>query len=117
PWKNTSELYTTIDEIQHRSAPWKVHKLHYRGPLPAGTPPKWMTETYELCTRDARLVLHNQLATPAFKNQQNTQPYRQFNKAGRRVYSNLMSADYAWNQSDIIAEDPHTHGAMYVPIV
>ncbi|KDQ49560.1 hypothetical protein JAAARDRAFT_186918 [Jaapia argillacea MUCL 33604] len=76
-----------------------------------------MTETYELCTRDARLVLHNQLATPAFKNQQNTRPYRQFNKAGRRVYSNLMSADYAWNQSDIIAEDPHTHGAMYVPIV
>ncbi|KDQ49851.1 hypothetical protein JAAARDRAFT_712917 [Jaapia argillacea MUCL 33604] len=76
-----------------------------------------MTKTYELCTHDAHLVLHNQLATPTFKNQQNTRPYRQFNKAGRRVYSNLMSVDYAWNQSDIIAEDPRTHGAMYVPIV
>ncbi|KDQ53825.1 hypothetical protein JAAARDRAFT_115144, partial [Jaapia argillacea MUCL 33604] len=126
PWKNASHLYANIDEIQHGSAPWKVHTVRYQGPLPAGTPPKWMTQTYELCTRNTRLVLQNQLATSAFKGQQNTRPYRQFNKAGKQVYSNLMSADFAWNQAvrhvkigieDIIAQDPTTHGAMYVPIV
>ncbi|KDQ55767.1 hypothetical protein JAAARDRAFT_195586 [Jaapia argillacea MUCL 33604] len=117
PWKNTTDLYATIDEIQNGSAPWKVYTIRYQGPLPVGTPPKWMTQTYELCTRDSRLVLHNQVATPAFKNQQNRRAYRQFNKDGKRLYSNLMSADFAWQQSDMIAEDPHTHGAMYVPIV
>ncbi|KDQ50016.1 hypothetical protein JAAARDRAFT_211946 [Jaapia argillacea MUCL 33604] len=117
PWKNTAELYAMIDGIQHGSAPWKVHMIRYQGPLPAGTPPKWMTETYELCMRDARLVLQNQLMTQSFKKEQNKVAYCQFNKAGKRVYSSLMSADFAWSQSDIIAKDPQTHGAMFVPIV
>ncbi|KDQ60534.1 hypothetical protein JAAARDRAFT_191906 [Jaapia argillacea MUCL 33604] len=62
PWKNATHLYATIDQIQHGSAPWKVYSIHYQGPLPAGTPPKWMTKKHELCTRDSWLVLHNQLA-------------------------------------------------------
>lgn len=99
PWKNASELYTTIDSIQHGDAPWRVYKLRYRGPLPNGTPPKWMTETYELCTRDSRLVLHNQLSTTEFKGKFNYIPYQQFDGQGKRIWSNLMSADWAWNQS------------------
>jgi hypothetical protein len=99
PWKNAAELYSTIDSIQHGDAPWKVYKIRYQGPLPAGTPPKWITQTYELCTRDVRTVLHTQLATTDFKNQFNYTPYRQFNGKGRRVWSNLMSGDWAWKQA------------------
>ncbi|KDQ60110.1 hypothetical protein JAAARDRAFT_125829 [Jaapia argillacea MUCL 33604] len=76
-----------------------------------------MTQTYELCTHDSRLVLQNQLMNSTFRKDQNKVAYWQFNKAGNRVYSNLMSGDFAWAQSDIIANDPRTHGAMYVPIV
>ena len=53
PWKSSDELYDTIDSIQHGDAPWKTYRIQYQGPLPPGTPPKWMKETYELCTRDS----------------------------------------------------------------
>lgn len=50
PWANKDELYNSIDRIQNGDSPWRTHKLRYSGPMPPGTPPKWMTETYELCT-------------------------------------------------------------------
>ncbi|KAI0003199.1 hypothetical protein BJV74DRAFT_876167 [Russula compacta] len=77
----------------------------------------WMTETYELCCRDTRRVLHQQLSMSDFKDKINLTPYQQFNSSGKRVYSNLMSGDWAWNHADIIAEDPATHGSMFVPII
>ncbi|KAJ6609901.1 hypothetical protein B0H10DRAFT_2438356 [Mycena sp. CBHHK59/15] len=118
PWHRAQDLYSTIDSIQHGDAPWRVYKLHYTGPLPPGLPPKWMTEEYELCTRDCRTVLHHQLATPDFKDKIDYVPYRQFDAQGRRVWSNLMSADWAWKQADIIAaSDESLHGATFVPVI
>ncbi|KIM80298.1 hypothetical protein PILCRDRAFT_9821 [Piloderma croceum F 1598] len=117
PWKNAAELYATIDAIQHGDSPWKVYEIRYRGPLPPGTPLKWMTETYQLCTRNSRQVLHHQLATSQFKDTINLSPYCQFDSTGKRVWSNLMSVDWAWIQANIIAEDASTHGAMFVPVV
>lgn len=99
PWHNAADLYSTIDEIQHGDTPWRSYSIRYDGPLPHGTPPKWMTQTYELCIRDSRQVLHQQLATPEFKDKMNLVPYRQFNRAGKRVFTNLMSGDWAWKQA------------------
>jgi Plavaka transposase len=134
PWKDSAHLYATIDAIQNGDSPWKVYRIHYKGPCPPGTPPKWMTETYELCTRDSRQVLHHQLSTTQFKDKFNKAPYHQTNNKGERTWSNLMSADWAWNQAvcnmdlryiktdtksrqDEIAKDRSTHGAMFVPVV
>lgn len=100
PWANAKELYATIDAVKQGDAPWKVYEVRYSGPLPVGKPPpKWMTETYELCMRDVRQVLHNQLATPDFKDHFNYSPYQQFDSEGKQVWSNLMSADWAWKQA------------------
>ena len=99
PWANSADLYSTIDAIQHGNAPWKTYPIRYQGPLPPGTPPKWMTETYQLCTRNSRQVLHLQLATSDFHDKINYVPYRQFNGSGERVWSNLMSADWSWSQA------------------
>jgi Plavaka transposase len=99
PWNSSADLYRTIDAIQHGDAPWKVHHVHFRGPLPPGTPPKWMTDTYELCMRDARQVLHHQLATPDYAEHINYAPYRQLDRNGKRIRSNLMSANWAWTQA------------------
>lgn len=52
-WKNAQDLYDTINLIQLGNAPCKLHKIFYQGLLPPGTPLKWMTEMYELCTRDS----------------------------------------------------------------
>ena len=99
PWANSNELYAAIDAIQLGDVPWKVYKLRYQGPLPQGTPPKWMTQTYELCTRDSRLLLHQQLGAAHFKDAINLSPYRQFDHDRQRTWSNLMSVDWAWKQA------------------
>ena len=99
PWKNAKELYATIDTIRCGDSPWKVYKIHYQGPLPRGTPPKWMTQTYELCAQDTRQVLHHQLETTQFKDKIKLTPYRQFDGNGQRTWSNLMSADWVWTQA------------------
>lgn len=58
-----------------------------------------MTRMYELCVRDSRQVLRQQFANPDFKDMTNYTPYRQFNKAGKRVWTNFMSGDWAWKQA------------------
>ncbi|KAJ6537478.1 hypothetical protein DFH09DRAFT_1177821 [Mycena vulgaris] len=116
PWRTAQGLYDAIDLIQHGDAPWKMYQIRYTGPRPP-VPLKWMTETYELCTRDSRTVLHQQLANPDFKDKIDYSPYRQFDADGKRVWSNLMSGDWAWKQADTIAQDVTTHGTTHIPIV
>jgi hypothetical protein len=99
PWASAADMYATIDAIQEGDAPFTTIKFKYNGPLPPSNPPRWMTETYELCTRDSRVLLHHQLATTDFKDKFNYKPYRQFNHKGDRVWSNLMSAEWAWKEA------------------
>ncbi|KAJ6506530.1 hypothetical protein C8R45DRAFT_508629 [Mycena sanguinolenta] len=117
PWNNPTEMYETIDAINDGNAPWRTHTVRYSGPLPAGQPPRWMTQEYHLCTRDLREVLHNQLATTSFKDHVDYVPYRQFNHAGKRVWSNFMSGDWAWKQADLITQNPDNHGCAFVPVI
>ncbi|KAJ7203848.1 hypothetical protein GGX14DRAFT_698923 [Mycena pura] len=117
PWQNAADLYAAIDEIQHGNAPWKTYSIRYTGPLPPGLAPKWMTQEYDLCTRDTRQVLHQQLATSTFRDQIDLVPHRQFNHGGKRVWSNLMSGDWAWRQADLITADPANHGCAFLPVV
>jgi Plavaka transposase len=95
PWENSDALYNIIDAIKDGDSPWKVYSIHYKGPRPPGISPKWMTETYELCTRDSWQVLHHQLSTTEFKDKFSVAPYCQVNNKGVQTWSNLMSADWA----------------------
>ncbi|KAJ7874543.1 hypothetical protein B0H14DRAFT_3083419 [Mycena olivaceomarginata] len=97
------------------ASPWKTYRVRYQGLLPPGTPPRWMTQEYELCTRDIRQLLHNQLETTAFKDHVDYVPYRQFNHGGHRVWSNLMSGEWAWKQANLITQDANLHGCMFCP--
>ncbi len=120
PWSSATEMYTTIDSIQEGDAPFETISFKYSGPL-SPNPPRWMTETYELCTRDSHILLHNQLRTSDFKDQVNLRPYHQFNHQGDRVWSNLMSGDWAWTEAvrytqllQIVPRIPsHLHIAWY----
>ncbi|KAJ7242405.1 hypothetical protein B0H12DRAFT_1326085 [Mycena haematopus] len=116
-WTSAQELYADIDRIQHGDVPWKTCRMRYKGPLPAGTPPRWMTQDYELCTRDVRLLLRQQLGTSTFKDSADYVPYRQFNRSGDRVWSNFMSGEWAWKQADLITEDPDNHGCAFVAAI
>jgi hypothetical protein len=99
PWASAKDLYNTIDTIREGQNVWKTYRLRYNGPLPTGTPPKWMTQTYELYTRDTLEIARAQLGSEEFRGKLNYTPYRQFNKQGQRVISNLMSGDWAWKQA------------------
>ncbi|TFK17085.1 hypothetical protein FA15DRAFT_553625, partial [Coprinopsis marcescibilis] len=119
PWRCAKDLYATIDNIQQGSAPFETTTFKYTGELPEN-PPAWMTEEYELCVRDAREALRHQLSTTEFVNQFETRPYRQFEAHGmqQRVWTNLMSGDWAWEEVDTITDQVEgSEGAMLVPIV
>ena len=77
PWSSTEDMYQTIDSIQEGDAPFKTIYFKYLGAIPAN-PPAWMTQTYELCTHDSRILMHNQLDTTDFVNTFTPSPYRQF---------------------------------------
>ena len=101
-WHNTDTLYQTIDSIQDGDAPWKCYKFSYSGPKPSN-PPRWMEEMYELNTRNALLVLEQQLATTDFHGQSDYVPYQEFDANGDRVYSNLMSACWGSHEAVCLA--------------
>ncbi|KAF6744017.1 hypothetical protein DFP72DRAFT_1036008 [Ephemerocybe angulata] len=120
PWASADELYKTLDSIQGGVAPFETYQFKYNGPLPppGQDAPSWMTDTFELCVRDVRHVLHSQISNPDFDGKWNTAPYREFDSKKERVWSNLMSGDWVWREADKIYEaDKSTEGAMLVPVV
>ncbi|TEB21048.1 hypothetical protein FA13DRAFT_1834691 [Coprinellus micaceus] len=117
PWDSAEAVYKTIDEIQQGNAPFTTVKIRYSGPLPEN-PPAWMTQEYELCVRDTHQVLHHQLATADFASDFDPAPYRQYQPNGERIWSNLMSAEWAWRKADEISKTiPGSRGVMVVPFV
>ncbi|KAF8157500.1 hypothetical protein BJ912DRAFT_866975 [Pholiota molesta] len=116
PWSSTDDMYETIDSIQEGAAPFITIEFKYTGPVDDKSP-KWMTQTYELCTRDSSKLLQNQLATTDFANDFDYKPYREFDHQGDCLWSNLMSSEWAWKEADTISQDPRTHGSMLVPII
>lgn len=98
PWSSAHEMYDTIDTIQEGDSPFETIHFKYSGPI-RPNPPLWMTETYELCTRNSRTLLHHQLSTTDFCDAFHTRPYRQFNHKNDCVWSDLMSGDWSWNEA------------------
>lgn len=92
-------MYESIDSISAGCVGWTTHTLQYDGPLPDGTPPQWMRESYELNVRDILSVFKEQLASKEFNGRFEYTPYEEYNGEGSRVYSNLMSANWAFREA------------------
>ena len=60
--------------------------------------PSWMTAEYEVWHRNILQVLVNQMGNPDFANGQDYAAKRIF-KDGKRQYSDVMSGNFAWDQS------------------
>jgi len=98
PWKSANEMYRTIDRIQQGDNPWKTVSFRYQGTLP-DNPPKWMTEDFVLVTRNLRHLLHEQIACPDFDGHWDYVPFIEFNHHGDRVWTSIMSGDWAARQA------------------
>ncbi|KAH9842964.1 uncharacterized protein C8Q71DRAFT_698981 [Rhodofomes roseus] len=119
PFANSANLLDTIDAIALGDAPWSKIELSYQGPQPEGDVPSWMTETYVIWKRDTRTVVHSLIDCEDYNGdgEFNLVPYQEVNGQGGRRLTNVLSGNWAWRQADRIAEDPTTHGSMFVPII
>ena len=132
PFSNHQNLYDTIDATPIGGVPWQSATLLYDGPRPE-QPPLWMESEYMIWFRDPRILFKNMIENPDFAGLFDYTPYRQYDDKGKRRYEHFMSGNWAWKQAvskilswlrlvltstqNIIAEDPETHGAMFVPII
>jgi hypothetical protein len=99
PWRSADEMYATIDSIQDGSTPWSTFILRYNGPKPDRDIPLWMEEEYEVNTRDALEVVCGQISTPEFDGEFDYRPFKEFNPSNERVWSNLMSGEFAFDEA------------------
>ncbi|KAJ7480981.1 hypothetical protein FB451DRAFT_1350862 [Mycena latifolia] len=116
PFADHEDLYNTIDATEIGHVPWESFSVRYNQPIAPGDVTPWKTQEYVVHFRDPREVLHQQLANPDFKSEMDFAPKQVF-VDGSREYEDFMSGNWAWQQADIIAEDPTTHGSTFVPII
>ncbi|KAJ7469493.1 hypothetical protein FB451DRAFT_1368533 [Mycena latifolia] len=116
PFADHDDLYNTIDATEIGHVPWESFSVRYNQPITPGDVTPWKTQDYIVHFRDPREVLKQQLANPDFKSEMDFTPKQVF-VDGSRQYEDFMSGDWAWEQADIIAEDPATHGSTFVPII
>ena len=98
PWNSATAMYETIDKIRQGNNPWKSVPFHYNGPKPNPTP-KWMSEKYVLVTRNIYHLLCEQIACIDFDGHWDYAPFIEFNHDGSRVWTNIMSGDWAAKQA------------------
>ena len=99
PWSRAQNMYDTIDSIKEGPSIWKTAKSQYTGSHPTEIPPKWMMQSYDLVFCDAQTILLDQISLPELDGQFDYTPYIQFNEKGQRVWSNLMSGTWAWDEA------------------
>ncbi|EAU93525.2 hypothetical protein CC1G_02755 [Coprinopsis cinerea okayama7 len=117
PFDSYQHIYDTIDMINDGNAPWKCFKANVNEDL-GDDAPAWKNQEYEVWYRDPDTVLTNLLDNPDFDGEFDTAAYVEFDEKGQRRWSDFMSANFAWKQSEKIYRDnPATEGAMYVPLI
>ncbi|KAG6818469.1 hypothetical protein H0H93_004738 [Arthromyces matolae] len=117
PFDNKQHLYDTIDSTPIGGVPWQSFTCQFSGDIDDGQVAPWKKKKFDVWYRDPRLVIHNQLGNPDFKNDIDFSAKRVFDSDNRRRYQDFMSGNWCWRQSDIIAEDAATHGSTFCPII
>ena len=138
PFASHNDLYETIDSIPLGDLPWICFTVTYdgdNGPLPDGEVPTWMITEYEVWCHNVCLVMRGQLANPDFNGEIGYTLLQIFGPTGKQEWSNIMTGNWVWKQAvscfnsyvictsfyahfqDIIAEDPQTHGGVFVPVI
>ncbi|KAI0059028.1 hypothetical protein BV25DRAFT_1871690 [Artomyces pyxidatus] len=117
PFSSSKDMLSVLDSIPLGDTAWSSFTMSYTGERPEGDVPSWMLAEYEVWYRNPSDVLANCLDNPSFKDEMTYSPYREYGSDGRRRLKDLNSGNWSWRQADLIAEDPNTHGAAFMPIV
>ena len=99
PITNHWDLHHQIDAIKVGDVRWENVHLKYNGPLPETTRlPEWKTANHDVWYWNPREVVKNLLACPDLEGHIDYAAYQEFNSE-QRQYSNMMSGNWAWEQS------------------
>ena len=99
PFASHVDMYSTIDATPIGDVAWDSFSSRYNGAKPAGEMPSWMTAEYEVWFRDPRLLVHNILSNPDFKNEFDYMPVQEYSAEGVHRFQNFMSGDWCWKQA------------------
>ncbi|KAF9226131.1 hypothetical protein BS17DRAFT_794398 [Gyrodon lividus] len=120
PFTDHQDLYTTIDATPLGNVPWSSHSISYMGDRTSNIP-LWMDTSYEFYFCNPHKLVQNILKNLDFKDELDYTPYCEWEECSDGMHSHrwhdLMSVDWAWNQADIIAQDPEKHSSTFVPII
>ncbi|KAK0449354.1 hypothetical protein EV421DRAFT_1889156 [Armillaria borealis] len=96
PYADHNDLYATIDATTLGSVPWESFLVSYNN--------SWA-------------LLLNQLSNPDFAQEIDFAPKCVMDHYGKHRYQDFMSGNWAWQQADLIAEDPLMHDSMFCPAI
>lgn len=100
PFLNHKDLYKTIDTTVTGHVPWQSFPTSYDGEIPQqGEIPSWMTAEHTIWFRDPRLLIHNILSNPDFKDMFDTSPYQEYDMNHNHRYHDFMSGNWAWRHA------------------
>ncbi|KAL0957459.1 hypothetical protein HGRIS_001256 [Hohenbuehelia grisea] len=117
PFADHKAMLTTIDSSPLGGVPWQSISISYQGTKPAADIPQWMDDENTVWFRDPRELVKNIVDNPDYEGEFDYAAYHEYDDSDERRYKDFMSDDWAWRQSDIIAEDPKTKGAVFVPVI
>ncbi|KAF8258733.1 hypothetical protein EI94DRAFT_1753752 [Lactarius quietus] len=106
---------------------WQAFSVEFDGEVSSDSEtPSWKRKSYEVWFRDPLRIVEAQITNKDYAHEMDYAPKQMFSAAGKCQYLDFMSDNWAWEQaihrfsiltSDIIAEDPETHGSMFVPVI
>ncbi|KAG1753664.1 uncharacterized protein EDB91DRAFT_1234097 [Suillus paluster] len=118
PFADCRDLHRTIDNTPLGDVKWQSFKVRYTGEKPTSDVPPWMDQSHDVWYRDPHEVIRNMLGNPDYEKEMDYRPFREYSADGdKRQWQDFMSGDWAWNQADIICEDPDTLGSTFVPVI
>jgi hypothetical protein len=99
PFLGAKGLYDTINATEVGDVAWQAFSIQYNGDIPADKVPTWMTASYEVWFRDPLAVMEGQIGNKDFSGELDFAPKRIFSTEGKRQFTDLMSANWVWNQA------------------
>lgn len=118
PFASYNELYATIDAIEHGDVPWQSFSMQAPGGNEAGAP-AWRNTSYEVWYRDPSQVIANILENTDFDGEIDYAPYVEVSvdseKCEKRVWSDFMSGNFAWNRSVSLHIDSFDLSVIFIP--
>jgi len=93
-------MYKMIDETPLGDIPWSSFTLQYNGEKLTDNVPHWMDVTFQICYHDPRMVIHDMLGHPGFKDNMDYILYREYDpKTWKQQWQDVMLGDWAWMQA------------------